>query len=263
MVMMMSRMYNCLIIEDEQPAVRRLQKMLEEHYPEIKIIAQLDSIDASVKWLNENQAPDIIFLDIQLSDGQSFEIFNQVNVNSVIIFTTAYDEYALEAFKLNSIDYLLKPIDISELKRSMDKFARLQKHENTFDNLALLNRQLGNFLNPNVKYKSRFLLTIQDKYIVVSASDIAYFYSENKITYLVTKLAKKYVVDFTLDELEQQLDPAEYFRANRQVIISHNALDSINSFFNGKMKITVLPRYEREILISRDKAKLFKDWLDT
>lgn len=261
--MMMSKMYNCLIIEDEQPAARRLQKMLEENYPEISVITALDSIETSVQWFNKNEAPDLIFLDIQLSDGQSFEIFNQVNVNSVIIFTTAYDEYALEAFKLNSIDYLLKPIDLSDLKRSMEKFARLKKNESNNENLSLLNRQLGNLLNPNVKYKSRFLLTIQDKFIVVPTTDIAYFYSENKITYLVTKQAKKHVVDFTLDDLEQQLDPSEYFRANRQVIVSHHSLDNINSFFNGKMKITVVPRYDKEILISRDKAKLFKDWLDT
>ena len=259
---MMNNMYKCLIVEDELPAARRLQKLLNDNFPELSVEAHLDSIESSVNWLNNNPAPDLIFLDIQLSDGQSFEIFHQVTVNSIIIFTTAYNEYALEAFKLNSIDYLLKPIDTSELERSMDKFLRLKKTEIPVNNLALLNKQLGNIINSNIKYRSRFLLTIQDKFIVVPITDVAYFYSENKITYLVTKQGKKHVVDFTLDDLDEQLDPNEYFRANRQVIISHNSLENINSFFNGKLKITILPKLDKEILISRDKAKVFKEWLD-
>jgi two-component system LytT family response regulator len=260
---MTNRIFNCIIVEDELPAARRLQKLIEDNFPELSVIAHLDSIDSTVAWLKHNEAPDLIFLDIQLSDGQSFEIFEQVNVNSVIIFTTAYNEYALEAFKLNSIDYLLKPIDLQELHRSVDKFLRLHRNDDQEDYLSALNKQIGSLLSSKVKYRARFLLTVQDKYFVVPVSDIAYFYSENKITYLMTKAGKKHVVDFTLDELESQLDPGNYFRANRQVIISHSAIDNINSFFNGKMKITVLPRYEKEILISRDKARAFKDWLDT
>lgn len=260
---MNQKTYNCLIIEDEPLAVRRLQKIIEDNFPQINILTHLDSIDSSVNWLNNNPEPDIIFLDIQLSDGQSFEIFNNVSVGSVIIFTTAYDEYALEAFKLNSIDYLLKPIEIKELQRSIDKFMRLKESDFSKESLESDNRSLGSLLNSKSKYRTRFLLTVADKYFVVPVSEIAYFFSENKITYLMTSNGKKHLVDFTLDELETQLDPVDYFRANRQFIISHRSLDTINAFFNGKMKITLIPKLDKEVLISRDKAKLFKDWLDT
>lgn len=254
---------NIVIVEDEAPAARRLQKLLKENDPSIKIIASLDSIESTITWLSDNPPPDLFFMDIQLADGLCFEIFRRKEVTSPVIFTTAYDEYALRAFKVNSIDYLLKPIDSTDLKRSLEKYKQLK---NNFSPKAegenKLEKLLHDLIPSEDKYKTRFLVKSGQRYIPVDTDAIAYFYTEDKVVLLKTFQKNVYVVDSTLDHLEQQLNPKEFFRVNRQFILHVNAINHINTFFNGKLKIQAKPDNEHEIIISREKASDFKNWLD-
>ncbi|MBB5635589.1 DNA-binding LytR/AlgR family response regulator [Pedobacter cryoconitis] len=251
---------NVLIIEDEKLNAIRLQKILLEIDSEIKIVATLDTIADSVQWLRTNPHPNLILMDVRLADGICFEIFTKVEITAPVIFTTAYDEYALRAFKVNSIDYLLKPIDIDELKGSISKF----KQQNTKkissgtieEVVAIIKKQ-----NPN--YRSRFLIPYRDGYKTITVPDIAYFYSENKITNIVTCDAKEQAISYTMDELEEQLDPAVFFRANRQYLINIKSLESIHNYFNGKLKLMLAPAAPSDIHISKEKASQFKRWLDS
>ncbi len=251
-----------LIIEDETLAAKRLCKMVEEFYPEIKVEAVTDSIQSSVEWLNSFAHPDLILMDIELADGQSFEIFNQVEVKSTIIFTTAYDEYAIRAFKVNSIDYLLKPINPDDLKRGIDKFKTLNNEEKTLHKgldieavlLALRKEQV-------VTYKHRFLVKQGQRFIPIILSEIAYFYTEEKVSFIRTFTDQRYIVDHSLDELEQLLDPELFFRANRQYIICPKTIDAIHNHFNGKLKINLKPSAVEDVFVSRERAADFKKWL--
>lgn len=249
-----------LIIEDEAPASRRLQKILAEIEPAFEIIGCLDSIDSSVKWLKNNKEPDLIFMDIQLSDGLSFEIFKCVNINSPVIFTTAYDEYAIQAFKVNSIDYLLKPIDKDELKNSLNKFEKLRE---SFSVKVLdLQEIVKNLKLSGPVYKSRFLIKIGANLLIIPTNEIAYFFAENKLVFIVTFAGKKYIAENTLEELEALLDPDLFYRANRKFIIHINSLESISASFSGKLKLKILPHINEEITVSREKTSEFKKWID-
>ena len=231
---------NCLIIEDEIPNANRIQKLLGQTEFEISILAVLPTIKDTIYWLNNNQHPDLLLLDIRLADGISFEIFNKVNIEVPIIFTTAYDDYALDAFKVNSIDYLLKPIKLFELNAALLKFSKQQILKPEKHLLNLLNS-----LNKNqVSYRNRLLVSFRDQYISLTIDQIAYFYSQNKVTYLTTHKGEKYITDFTLERLEEELNPNIFFRASRQLIISEKCINKILNHFSGKIKLELTPKLD-------------------
>ena len=252
-----------LIIEDETPASRRLQKLIHDIDHTIEIITVLDSIETSVEWLRQNPAPEIIFMDIQLADGVSFEIFEKIQIQTPIIFTTAYDEFSLRAFKVNSIDYLLKPINKEELSQSIRKFQQLKSQLST----DVYQTQLGNLLEtlqPNkAHYKNRFLVKLGDRLESISEENIGYFQAKDKMVLLITKQDKKYPVDYSLDDLERLLHPENFFRINRQFIVRIDSIQSIHNYFHGKLKIMLSPNVaDQDIVISREKSTQFKHWLD-
>ncbi|MFN0187496.1 MAG: LytR/AlgR family response regulator transcription factor [Bacteroidia bacterium] len=249
-----------LIIEDESLAAKRIMKMVNEQEPDFIIEGVMDSIESSVAWLNANPHPDLILMDIELADGQSFEIFNQVDVTSTIIFTTAYDEFAIRAFKVNSIDYLLKPIDPDELKRSFDKFKELHKSSIISPKLDL-DMIVTALRGKEQVYKQRFLVKQGQRLIPIDMHEIAFFYTEDKVSFIKTFGEQRYIVDHSLDELELLLDPNTFFRANRQYIVTPKCLDGIHSHFNGKLKINMKPNNNDEVFVSREKAADFKKWL--
>lgn len=248
-----------IIIEDEKPAARLLQRKLEKL--NIKVDVMLHSVEESIAWFSNNEHPDLIFLDIQLSDGLSFEIFEKVAIKSAIIFTTAYDEYALKAFKLNSIDYLLKPIDEDELEVAVTKFKfNLPKLDT---NLQLDFDQIRKMLqNPFDKnYKTRFTVKIGQQLKVILIDEIECFYSENKGTYIHTSDNRDYLIDSTLEVLEQDLDPKNFFRISRKFIVPLKSIKEILLYSNSRLKI-ILPTYkEEEVIVSREKVQEFKTWI--
>ncbi|MEO8534953.1 MAG: LytTR family DNA-binding domain-containing protein [Flavobacterium sp.] len=251
-----------LIIEDEKPAARLLQRKLEKL--NIAVETMLHSVEESIHWFANNQHPDLIFLDIQLSDGLSFEIFEKIDIKSAIIFTTAYDEYALKAFKLNSIDYLLKPIDEDDLDIAVTKFkTRLPKLEKDTTNLQLDFEQIRKMLsNPFEKnYKKRFTVKIGQHLKVITTDEIECFFSENKGTYIHTFDNRNYLIDSTLEILEQELDMKDFFRVSRKFIVPLQAIKEIQVYTNSRLKV-ILPSYkEDEVIVSREKVQDFKNWL--
>ena len=250
-----------IIIEDEAPAFRRFQKILEEVDPTIEIVEVLDSVESSVEWMKTNTLPDLIFMDIQLSDGISFEIFDQVEVTKPVIFTTAYNEYMLKAFRVNSIDYLLKPIKPKELKGALDKLKSLQKALGSAMPSLNLNEVIQSIKLTEKKYKSRFLIKQGDNLLVIRTNEIAYFYTKHGVVHLVTKTGKTHLTDFTLDDLEQQLDPLDFFRANRQVFLSLSAIKMVHRYHKGKLLVEVEPDYSETLIVSSEKSSSFKSWL--
>ena len=250
---------NIIIIEDEKPAARRLQRMLNEIGVEVKTL--LHSVEESLTWFCNNEHPDLIMLDIQLSDGLSFEIFEEIEVKSAIIFTTAYDEYALKAFKLNSIDYLLKPIDEDDLKHAIMQFKESNKtaSQNSFDIESI--KQL--LVNPLEKsYKKRFTIKVGQHLKIIDIDAIECFYSENKATYIHTDQNRNYLIDSTLEQLENQLDTNKFYRVSRKFYININAIKDIISYSNSRLQIKLNHFNEMEIIVSREKVKDFKNWLD-
>jgi DNA-binding LytR/AlgR family response regulator len=251
-----------LIIEDEKPAARLLQRKLEKL--NIAVETMLHSVEESIDWFSNNEHPDLIFLDIQLSDGLSFEIFEKIDIKSAIIFTTAYDEYALKAFKLNSIDYLLKPIDEDDLDVAVTKFkSRLPKPEFENRNLQLDFEQIRKMLsNPFEKnYKKRFTVKIGQHLKVITTDEVECFFSENKGTYIHTFDNRDYLIDSTLEILEQELDYKDFFRVSRKFIVPLKAIKEIQVYTNSRLKV-ILPTYkEDEVIVSREKVQDFKNWL--
>ncbi|MEZ0182987.1 MULTISPECIES: LytTR family DNA-binding domain-containing protein [Flavobacterium] len=251
-----------LIIEDEKPAARLLQRKLEKL--DITVKTMLHSVEESLHWFTNNQHPDLIFLDIQLSDGLSFEIFEKINIQSAIIFTTAYDEYALKAFKLNSIDYLLKPIDEDDLEAAVVKYkARMRKADEGNHNLQLDFEQIRQMLsNPFEKsFKKRFTVKIGQHLKVITTEEIECFFSENKGTYIHTFDNRNYLIDSTLEILEQELDKKDFFRVSRKFIVPLQAIKEIQVYTNSRLKV-ILPTYkEDEVIVSREKVQDFKAWL--
>ena len=251
-----------LIIEDEKPAARLLQRKVEKLG--VQVQTMLHSVEEAVEWFSTNEHPDLIFLDIQLSDGLSFEIFEKVSIKSAVIFTTAYDEYALRAFKLNSIDYLLKPIDQDDLEIAVAKFkSLLPKQELQSQNLGIDFEQIKRMLtNPFEKnYKKRFTVKIGQHLKVISIDEIECFFSENKGTYLHTYENRDYLIDSTLEFLEQDLDPTNFFRISRKFIIPMKAIKEIVVYSNSRLKV-ILPSYKaEEVVVSREKVSNFKTWI--
>ncbi len=248
-----------LIIEDEKPAADRLNQLILNSTFDIKVVQVLDSIKSSVSWLKNNELPDLVFLDIHLSDGPSFEILRLIQVDIPIIFITAYDEYALEAFQHNCIDYLLKPVDQRKLNKSLQKMDQWMRMGNQ-KLLELLEKNLHNKPSP-VKYKDRFLVKGKDKLISIKSEQIAYFMSVNKATILITHENRSFAIDYTLEELEKLLDPEHFFRLNRGIFAHQQSIRNIENYFNGKLKVTLMPEQKDKPTISRDKAKAFKIWM--
>jgi DNA-binding LytR/AlgR family response regulator len=251
-----------LIIEDEKPAARLLQRKVEKLG--VQVQTMLHSVEEAVEWFSTNEHPDLIFLDIQLSDGLSFEIFEKVEIKSAVIFTTAYDEYALRAFKLNSIDYLLKPIDEDDLEVAVSKFkSLLPKEVVSTPNLGIDFEQIKKMLaNPFDKsYKKRFTVKIGQHLKVVGVDEIECIFSENKGTYLHTVDNRNYLIESTLEQLEQELDPKDFYRISRKFIVPMKAIKEIVMYSNSRLRV-VLPTYkDDEVIVSREKVADFKDWL--
>jgi len=248
-----------LLLEDEYPAAERLQRLLLQAAPDARVAAVLDSVAGAVAWLAANPAPDLILSDIQLADGLSLDVFDQLVVRSPVIFTTAYDAYALRAFKANSIDYLLKPIKLTELRAALLKLrewhaptAPARQLEILRDNMPPADRQ----------YKTRFLVRSGEQLLPLPASAVAWFQSRHEVTTLVATDGRRYVVDYTLEQLEKLLAPGQFFRLNRQLITHLQAVQRLHPHFNGKLKLDLLPAPSEEVLVSKEKAAAFKSWLE-
>ncbi len=248
-----------LIIEDEELAVKKLQKTLIAVDSNCTVVGITDSIKSSVEWLKENPSPDLILMDIELADGQSFAIFNSVEVKAPVIFTTSYDEFALKAFKVNSIDYLLKPVQKDDLQAALNKFHSLKKADPAV-NLDHLVQVLQQKLQPR-EYRKRFLVKNGQKLVSIDVSDIAYFYSDGRLNFFKTTDNKKFVIDYTMDELEEMLNPELYFRISRSFFVTIDSIDKIDDYFGHRLILQLKPSIDREVLVSREKVSDFKRWM--
>lgn len=247
-----------LIIEDEAPAFRRLEKILLEIDPSIEIMEVLDSVEDTVKWIRNHEMPDLLLMDIQISDGISFQIFDQVEVERPVIFTTAFDEYLLKAFKVNSIDYLLKPIKKEDLANALKKYSNLTRSSHNLD-IATLLKQIS---LTETKFKSRFLVKQGEKMLAIKAADIICFQSKHGVVHIATKHGKTYLSDFTLDDLTGQLDPKGFMRANRQFILNADYITTVHKHFKGKLLVEIEGFSGEQVFVSSEKATAFKEWLD-
>jgi DNA-binding LytR/AlgR family response regulator len=247
-----------LIVEDEEPAAARLIKLLKKTDAEIEIAAVVDSVESAVKWLNSNRQPDLLMLDIQLGDGMSFDIFRKTKVDSYVIFTTAYDEYAVKAFELNSIDYLLKPIDEKKLSLSLSKYKRFTSLTRTPD----IERLIETIENRKEKYKKRFVVSIANRIRVIESDEIAYLFSKEKNTFICTADNRHYPVEFSLDHIEQMLDPGLFFRINRQFIVSYRSIGKIEILSKSRIRIETVPKSDEEMLVSTARTYEFRKWLE-
>ncbi|QHS61282.1 LytR/AlgR family response regulator transcription factor [Chitinophaga agri] len=249
-------MLSILIIEDELPNAARLKKLLLQIDRTIEIVGEIQTVEAAINWLQAHPHPDVICMDIKLTDGLSFEIFDHVTIKSHVIFITAYDEYALKAFEVNGIDYLLKPLDEAQLQKSITRIKTLVNRTTSPDLLEVIRRMQQR----EDVYRTRFLVSYRDMFIPVMVHNIAYFFSEHKLVYLVTSEGDRYAIDQTLEELEQELHPKEFFRATRQYIVSAAAIRKIHQTFNGKLRLDLHPPTE-EVLVSREKSIALRKWL--
>ncbi len=248
---------NVLIIEDEQLAARRLESMILSYDPTIKVLAKLESVEDSVRWFKTNIHPDLIFLDIHLEDDLSFAIFEKVKVESPVIFTTAFDEYAIRAFKLKSIDYLLKPIVQEDLNNAIAKYNEWTGQKSSIDMSTLF--ELIN--KKEVDYRQRFSVSYGQKIKSFNVSEIACFYSKEGMTYAVLNDTKHYPVDYSLDNLQNELNPKDFFRINRQYLINHSSIKQVHVFPKSHLKLEISPKLQEDIFVSIDKVTAFKKWL--
>ena len=249
-----------LIVEDEELAVKKLQKTLAAIDSDSTVVGITDSIKSSVEWLKQNPAPDLILMDIELADGQSFAIFNLTEVKSPVIFTTSYDEYALKAFKVNSIDYLLKPVQKEDLEDALKKFHALKSQHTMGFNMDSLVKELQQKLQPR-EYRKRFLVKNGQKLLSVEIKDIAYFYSDGRLNFFKTNDNKKFIIDYTMDDLEELLDPELYFRISRSFFVSIASIDKIDDYFGNRLILNLKPAVDKEALVSREKVADFKKWM--
>ena len=248
-----------LIIEDEEAAFKSLTRMINNIDNNIKIEGWLRSVKKAIDWFKTNEMPDLIFLDIKLTDGISFEIFEMIEITSPVIFTTAYSEYAIKAFEINGVDYLLKPFSQEQFKKSINKYLKFHSDINP--------AKLGEIINlfktgeTDNLYKSRFLVKTRDKLKAILTSEIAYFYRDELVS-LVTRDNKKFLLDYSLDELADILNPKDFFRINRQFLIHIDSIIQAHKYYKGKLKIILSPETDEELIISQEKASKFKDWMD-
>ena len=246
-----------LIVEDEVPAVAHLTALLARIDPSIEILGNLDSVKSAVNWFNQNQEPDLLFLDIQLADGKSFEIFERTPVKCPIIFTTAYDQFAIKAFEVNSIDYLLKPITRDKLDRAVAKF-KSQSQPVGID-LSAIKELIG---GQSKKYKEQFIIKVGEHLKKVLTSDVELFMSQDRSTYLVTNSGNKMILDYTLDQLQDMIDPDQFFRINRKYLIGMDGIKDMVAFSNSRLKIQMNQLDADDVIVSREKVAEFKAWLD-
>ena len=247
-----------LLIEDEIPAAKRLKSLILEIEPTAEIVEVLDEVTLAVEWLKSNTHPDIIFMDIQLADGYSFQIFEKVDVKSVVIFATAFDEYAIKAFKVNGLDYLLKPIKTEELKDSFERYHKLKLQ--TGIDLDLVKNL---FAQQKREYKDRFLVKSGDQLNYIKVSEVAYFISEGSYSFLVANSGNRFILDDSLDQIEGCLNPKSFFRISRKMIVGIESVKKISPYFNNRLKLELSPEEPSETIVSRQRVKEFKDWLDS
>jgi DNA-binding LytR/AlgR family response regulator len=251
-------MYKVLIIEDEKPAAEWLKQLIVKFDPQISILNVIDSVSGAVEWFQKNQAPDLVFMDIQLADGLSFAIFEQVKVPCPVIFTTAYEEYAIKAFKVNSVDYLLKPIAYNELEAAFKKFGAKQQAVPEVT-IELLNK-VKDMLQK--QYKTRFVIKVGEHLKSIPVENILFFYSLEKATFLCTADFKTYLVDYSLDRISEMVEERRFFRINRKYILNNQSIADIVFYSNSRLKIKLKKPDEESIIVSRDKVAAFKEWLD-
>ncbi|MCE6989624.1 LytTR family DNA-binding domain-containing protein [Dyadobacter sp. CY323] len=252
-----------LIIEDEYPAAERLEKLIKKHDPRIEIAGVLESVESARRWFKSEEPVDLIFSDIQLSDGLSFQIFEEFPAHSPIIFTTSYDEYAIKAFRVKSIDYLLKPIKLPELAEAIKKYESIKEDFSPKAYARKVETLLDSLEISRKPYKMRFLVKNGEQLIPINQESVAYFYTANEMSCLVGNDGRQYLVDYTLEELESLVDPLSFFRVNRQFIARITAIQKIHTYFNGKLKVELRPQTTQEVVISREKAAAFKAWLES
>ena len=251
-----------IIVEDELHNYRLLRGMVEELRPDWEIVEWFESVKGTVSWLQSNPAPDLIFMDIQLTDGISFSIFDQIEVQSMVIFTTAYDEYALRAFQVNSIDYLLKPMKKDKLEHAIEKFENVFHHPAAKEEKQINYQELLQAIGKGEKkYRKRFLVSGATSYFKLDVKDIAWFSTENRVTTAFTFEGKSHIIDLTIEKLEEQLDPDLFFRANRSSVVHINSIRKFENHFGGKLILRLIPPFDEAITISRLKATEFKDWV--
>lgn len=248
-------MIQVLILEDEEPAAKRLKKLLLEATEETEVLAVLESIKAAKEWFANNKQPQLLLADIHLADGMCFELFKQIDITCPVIFTTAYDEYALQAFKLNSIDYLLKPIKKDELQQALKKYKKINSSS------LNINQLLQAVQTPVDKYRQRFIIRYGEHIKTIETKDIAYFYTETRSNFIVTDDGKRYVVDFNLDQIQEMIDPAKYYRINRQFIIGIHAISQMTTWTKGRVHIQLNPPAKQETIVSTERSADFKKWL--
>jgi two-component system, LytTR family, response regulator LytT len=247
-----------LILEDEEQALQRLQKMIFKVIPDAVILGTPSSIEEAITWFQNNPMPDLIFMDIQLADGTSFQVFNKIKITCPVIFTTAYENYALQAFKVNSVDYLLKPLDENDVKSAIDKLKLLQHSGSVAVDYSAI---LDTLKISQKKYKDRFIVKLGDTIKSLCIADIAYFYTENKTNFVCTNEGKRLPVDFTLDQVEEMLNPKNFFRINRQFIIGHHAIDEMKAHSRSRIIVKLLPAYKATTVVAVDRASDFRNWL--
>ncbi len=245
-----------IIIEDEKLTADHLKSLLLQIDEKMEIIGNLNSVTMAYSWFMDNPEPDLIFMDIELGDGTAFDLLDIIKVKSNIIFTTAYNQHAIKAFKYNSIDYLLKPLEKGELIKAIEKWKNQKNNNPSMDLIHALKKEL------NQNYKQRFLVKSGDKYTTIESEQIAYFFSEESYTHIMTKEGKKWFVDYSLEDLDEIMDPRFFFRLNRKVISSVSAIEQISGYFNARLSVRLNPEFKDQIIISREKVKAFKAWLD-
>lgn len=245
-----------IIIEDEKPAAEKLLKAISQADTSVEVVAVLNSVKSSVEWLEQNPMPGLLFMDIELSDGLSFRIFESVNISSPVIFCTAFDEYWQEAFEHNSIDYLLKPIKGEKLEAALNKYAKLKQHFSADLRKVLQTRQ-----QIASDYKKRFLVKRGTDYISVKTEDIAYFYATHKLVCLIDSKNQKFILDQSLADIEKQLDPSQFYRINRKYLVHLNSIKKIKGFPKSKLQLELEPAVNEDIIISQDNVAAFKEWM--
>jgi len=251
-----------IIVEDEVPAAEKLERYLQKYDAAIEVLGRFDSVSSTVDWLKANQEKvDLIFMDIQLLDGLSFQVFQQVQVRKPVIFTTAFNEFALDAFKVNSIDYLMKPITFTDLSASMKKLENLKKHlQPVSDHVSKIERAFSSLKTK--EYKTRFMVKLGEHIRSITTENISLFYAEGRDVFLVTVQNRKFIIDYTLEALEDILDPAVFFRLNRTFILNINAIKDVIVYSNSRLKIVLNQEFDKEMIVSREKVSEFKEWFD-
>jgi len=250
-----------LVIEDEPQAARRLQSLIKSNIPDVVFLEVIDTVKKSILWFQQHEAPDLIFMDIQLADGISFQIFDKVKINAPIIFTTAYDEYALKAFKVNSIDYILKPVDNAELTAAIAKYRTLQDTNKPLPDQLAESIQLAMSMIAK-KYKERFVIKVGEHLKSIETNEILFFFSLEKTSFAQTRDGRKHILDFTLDQLESLLDPKRFFRINRKYIVSIEGIHDMISYANSRLKLVLKTSDDQDIIVARERVQEFKNWLD-